>query len=76
MFWFFTLGRMALTKSLNNGGHGHIHELLGGAWSSEWKGLDERTESTIFPFLHVIVVRFCSFLYYNERMRLPNLDGS
>lgn len=50
-------GRMALTVSLNEGAHGHIHELMGGTWSSEWSGFDERTESIIFPFLHMVVVR-------------------
>ncbi|CAN0490372.1 unnamed protein product [Ectocarpus sp. 8 AP-2014] len=46
---------MLLTESMNAGAHGHIHELLGGAWSSDWSGFYNRTEKIILPFVHTIV---------------------
>ncbi|CAM9867117.1 unnamed protein product, partial [Ascophyllum nodosum] len=46
---------MDLTQSLNAGAHGHIHELMGGAWSADWHDFDERTSEIIFPFMHNIV---------------------
>ncbi|CBJ31176.1 putative scytonemin-related tyrosinase [Ectocarpus siliculosus] len=46
---------MLLTESMNAGAHGHIHELLGGAWSSDWSGFYNRTEKIILPFAHTIV---------------------
>ncbi|CAM9905448.1 unnamed protein product, partial [Ectocarpus fasciculatus] len=46
---------MLLTESMNAGAHGHIHELLGGAWSSDWFGFFNRTEEIVLPFVHTIV---------------------
>lgn len=48
--------RMLLTEAMNAGAHGHIHELLGGAWSAEWHGFYNRTEFIVMPVTHVIVV--------------------
>lgn len=48
---------MLLTESMNAGAHGHIHELLGGAWASEWSGFYNRTEEIVLPMTHIIVVR-------------------
>ena len=50
-------GRMDLTRSMNGGGHGHIHELMGGTWSTQWQGFKERTTERVFPFKHELVVR-------------------
>ena len=50
-------GRMNLSQSLNAGAHGHIHELLGGSWSADWRGFQEKTSERIFPIVHDIVVR-------------------
>eukprot|EP00903_Cladosiphon_okamuranus_P022443 g20643.t1 len=46
---------MLLTESMNAGAHGHIHELLGGAWASEWSGFYGRTEEIVLPITHIIV---------------------
>ncbi|CAN0097768.1 unnamed protein product [Ectocarpus sp. 6 AP-2014] len=46
---------MALTESFNDGAHGEIHELLGGAWSSEATAYSERTSDLVQPFVHVAV---------------------
>eukprot|EP00904_Undaria_pinnatifida_P005044 jgi/Undpi1/166/HiC_scaffold_1.g00163.m1 len=46
---------MDLTESMNAGAHGHIHELLGGAWSADWHGFFNRTEDIILPFTHIAV---------------------
>lgn len=48
---------MDLTEAMNNGAHGHIHELLGGVWSADWLGFQEKTSERIFPLVHKIVVR-------------------
>lgn len=57
---------MALTAAMNAGAHGHIHELLGGAWSSEWSGFYNRTEEIVLPITHNIVVR-CIYIYGRSR---------
>lgn len=49
--------RVLLSEAMNAGAHGHIHELLGGAWALEWQGFYARTEDIILPFTHTIVVR-------------------
>lgn len=54
--FFFFAGRMALTESFNDGAHGEIHELLGGAWSLEATAYAERTSDVVQPFVHVAVV--------------------
>ncbi|CAM9975327.1 unnamed protein product [Ectocarpus fasciculatus] len=46
---------MALTESFNEGAHGEIHELLGGAWSLEATAYAERTSDVVQPFVHVAV---------------------
>ena len=47
---------MSLSEAMNEGAHGHIHELLGGAWSENWQGFFNRTDDIILPFTHIAVV--------------------
>lgn len=47
---------MDLASALNSEAHGHIHELLGGAWSTQYGAVAERTSGVILPFLHIVQV--------------------
>lgn len=55
---------MALTVTFNDGAHGEIHELLGGAWSRNATAYADKTDSIVQPFIHKAVVSLepCSCL--------------
>jgi hypothetical protein len=46
---------MSMSKQLNSAAHGHIHELMGGAWAHYYKEkLDGDTSPSVFTFAHEI----------------------
>lgn len=49
---------MSLASAMNDGAHGHIHELLGGTWSRFFHDYPEHTTNVVMPFLHDAVVRY------------------
>lgn len=46
--------RMSLSAALGTTAHGHIHEIVGGAWSMEAGVVAKRTTDLVLPFLHVV----------------------
>ncbi|CAM9505077.1 unnamed protein product, partial [Laminaria digitata] len=65
---------MALTVAMNAGAHGHIHELLGGAWSADWHGFYNRTDDIILPFTH-IAVPLMKYLWRSGYIECPETCG-
>ncbi|CAN0176128.1 unnamed protein product, partial [Hapterophycus canaliculatus] len=61
---------MLLTEAMNAGAHGHIHELLGGAWSEEWHGFYNRTEEIVLPITHIIVP-LMKYLWRADYLQCP-----
>lgn len=47
---------MALSTALNTVAHGHVHELMGGTWSGEFRDFSKRVTTNVLPFLHTIQV--------------------
>jgi hypothetical protein len=46
---------MSMSKQLNSAAHGHIHELMGGAWNHYYMNLvDNEDHPTIYTFAHTI----------------------
>ncbi|CAM9993354.1 unnamed protein product [Ectocarpus sp. 12 AP-2014] len=47
---------MSLAAALGTSAHGHIHEIVGGAWSMEAGVVAKRTTDLVLPFLHVVQI--------------------
>lgn len=46
---------MSLAKVLNSAAHGHIHEIVGGAWNIDFNSkLDGHEEDSVYSFIHEI----------------------
>ncbi|CAN0353347.1 unnamed protein product [Ectocarpus sp. 6 AP-2014] len=48
---------MSFSAALGTSAHGHIHEIVGGAWSMEAGVVAKRTTDRVLPFLHVIYTK-------------------
>ncbi|CAM9196291.1 unnamed protein product [Pylaiella littoralis] len=47
---------MSFAAALGTDAHGHIHEILGGAWSVGARSIASRTTDVVQPFLHVLQI--------------------